>query len=419
MRAGVLSQTSALRPRRLLRAGSVGETSAANLVLLAAGLVLSVATARALGPSGRGVFTLATTIGGLALLVCGIGLQQALAFSVAGERTKVPQANHLVRSATLLVAVPVAAAAALAALVFCRGDLRAALVVVALTLPAGVAAQQLLGVLQGLQRLRRFNVARMVPAIVTTALVVVLALAGVLTAPWAVLAYAAGLLAGLLVTLGPARTAGVARPPRAWAREIVRYGLVVNLASIAYQSNRQLAVIVIAAAGTVSDAGRYAVALGYATPVAAIASAIALHALPEIAAARTGPDWIAIAGRRLRLALVATVPAAAVMALLAPVLIPLVFGDAFAASVRPAQVLCLALALLGIAHVLHEICRGVGAVGRSAAIEAAGAIVSSAALVLVVATHGITGAAICVTATYAVTCGALVVLVGRLRRTAA
>src|SRR4051812_24796140 len=70
------------------RSGSIRATSAANLLLLVFGLGLSVATARGLGPTGRGIFTVATTIAGIALLLAGMGIQQALAYFIARQPSR-------------------------------------------------------------------------------------------------------------------------------------------------------------------------------------------------------------------------------------------------------------------------------------------------------------------------------------------
>ena len=407
----------ALRPLRGAgRAGSVGETTLASVALLVLGFGLSVATARALGPTGRGIFTLTITIGGLALLVLGLGLQQALAYFVAHEPADAKRAVRLARMATVRVGVPAAALGSVLAATVAEGEVRVCLLIVSLTLPVGLAAQNLQGVLQGLQRLRRFNLVRTAPAAITTVIAVILAAFEELTPGRAVGAYAAGLVVGFLLAVRLGGGGDDARLSRTWVRAVMRYGVIVNLGSVAYQANRQLGVLVVGAAGTLSDVGRFGVALGYAAPVAVVASAIAMHALPEVAARQDAGAWRTVARRRLTLAVRFTAPIAAVMAAAAPLLVPAVFGAEFRPAVGAAQALCVALALLGVAHLMHEICRGVGAVGRSALVEGTGAVVGALALYLVVPSHGITGAAIASAATYALTCAALGLLILRLGR---
>jgi O-antigen/teichoic acid export membrane protein len=403
--------------RRVTASGSVGETTMVNVALLVLGLGSSIATARALGPAGRGVFALATVSGGLALLVVGIGLQQALAFFVARDPSSWPRAVGLATWAGGWLGTAAATLSIVAVALSASHDLEPSLIAVAVSLPAGLAAQNLIGVLQGLQRLRAFNLARLSAPLVSTVLLIVLALTGAATAFEAVLAYALGLCAGLAATTWWLRDVRIARPAHGWAMAVVRYGLVVNIGSIAYQANRQLAVLVVASVGTLADVGRYGVALGYAGPVAAIATAIAFHALPEVAAVSDTLEWRSVAARRIRLAVVGTLPVAVAMVALAPVLIPLVFGDAFRPSIAAAQWLCAALALLGIAHVLHEICRGIGAIVMSATIETLGAGGSLAVLIIVVPGSGIAGAGAVTASMYALTCVALGALVARYGRT--
>ena len=68
----------------------VAETYATRIVLVAIGLLTSVVVARILGPTGRGLYAVATTVGGVGVQVGNLGLHAANTYSVAKNAGRLP-----------------------------------------------------------------------------------------------------------------------------------------------------------------------------------------------------------------------------------------------------------------------------------------------------------------------------------------
>jgi O-antigen/teichoic acid export membrane protein len=386
-----------------------------NAALLFVGLALSVVSARALGPAGRGALATAITLSSLIALAGSLGLQHALAFFVARDRELASPGVALAVLAGLVVGIPVSLIGLVAVLAVAGGGvIRSSLIIGMLLIVPSLISENVLGVLRGLQLQRRFNIVRLVTPLATLVLYLAWVGLGRFSAPTAVaLQLAAVLLAGFVALTFLSSYVAWKRPSRTWTRGVLRYGIVVNLGAIAYAANRQFSILTLAVVGTVADVGVYSVAAGYGLPVMIVATAVALHALPEVAALRDHEQRRRSALARIRAAWWATAPAVAVGVALAPIVVPFVFGQAFSESVVTAQILVVGTGLLGISHVLSEICRALGQPALPALAEFAAALVSVTALIPVVPRYGVEGAAVVSVAAYGAVCFALTVLVRR------
>jgi O-antigen/teichoic acid export membrane protein len=281
--------------------------------------------------------------------------------------------------------------------------------------PLSLFSGNVTGVLQGLRSGRRFNVLRTVtPAVFAVGLLLGVIVDIELSAIDILGIYVLANAVAVVVAVGTLRPEDRAHslPPAPFVRHVVRYGAIVGAGSIAYTLNKQLALVVLAAVTTLSNVGLYAVALGYAAPVGIVAAAVALHTLPDIAAAQDTSLLAPLARRRIRASVIATIPLALVAIVAAPPVIPFAFGGAFEDSVPVAQALVVGQVLLGVAHVLSEISRGLGRPGLPALGEGIGAVATLAALPLIVPEFGIAGAAVASIGVYA---GVLLILHIRLR----
>jgi O-antigen/teichoic acid export membrane protein len=375
----------------------LSETALVNLVLLALGAVTGIITARVLGPDGRGALALALSIAGVATVVAGLGLQQALAYQVARNPGRRREAVALAVWMGLVAGGLAAAVVYVFAGLFIDADsAEDATKLAVLTIPASAVGGNLAGVVQGMRAARPFSLLRLAPVVGYAALLVAAVAAGwQLSAENVVLLFAAALLAAMVLGLYVVRDAWTSksRPSREFAVATVRYGLVVNVGSIAWTANRQLALVVLAALASLEDVGLFSVALGYASPVGAASLALALHTLPDVAAEQDPRAQAALARRRIRMTILITLPITAAAIIAAPVLLPLAFGDDFSEAVRTAQVLAGGQAVLGLSHVLSEISRGMGRPGLPALAEGLGVALSLVVLPLVVPPYGIVGAA--------------------------
>jgi O-antigen/teichoic acid export membrane protein len=337
-------------------------------------------------------------------LIAGGGLQQAFGYLVAAQ----PQNTRLAVSLSFWGALSLGSVVALVGWIIVGlavddAATRSAVRIGLVGLPLSVFGGNLIGVFQGLRLARRFNALRVATPLIYATLLTGVAISSLDLSPDGamVMHVVASVLGALLAALLLGSRLHFGRPAANFARAAFRYGFVVNLGSIAYTANRYLSLIVLAAVATTEDVGLYSVALGYAIPVGSAALAVALHTLPDVAAAAGQRERAGLARRRLRVAGLTTMPIALAALFVAPAFVPFVFGEAFQDAVHAAQALAIAHALLGMAHVLSEISRGLGRPGLPAVAETVGAVVSLALLAVVVPSYGITGAAITSVGVYA------------------
>jgi O-antigen/teichoic acid export membrane protein len=200
---------------------------------------------------------------------------------------------------------------------------------------------------------------------------------------------------------------GVGRPTLALARRVAAYGFRAQLGSIALLLNARLDFALVGALIGPASLGIYAVASRYAELLRLPALAMNYVLYPDYA--RDGGE-VAAARARAMIPRIGWVPAAAAvpMALAAPLVLPLFFGEPFRAAVLPACVLLIGLAGGGVIGVISAFLQGVGRPGLYSAAVAAGLPVTVALDLLLIPHFGVMGAAVASTAAYVTTTGVLV-----------
>jgi O-antigen/teichoic acid export membrane protein len=386
-----------------------------NLLILALGLVTSVTSARSLGPEGRGIFSIAWAVSGFSIVLLGLGLSQAFAYFVSKDSHSAGEAWKLTVYSGVGLGVPVALVGAIAVDLTVADRTQAHAVMLGLVaLPFAIISADATGMLQGLRLASAFNLSRLITPVAFALLLIVWALTRPGSAVEAIAIYVLATALGMAVSIVLVRDhIGGFRPPeRKFVEAALRYGLLVNIGATAYVANRYLLLIALGFVATAADVGLFAVAMGYALPVSLVATAVALHTMPEIAAT-TDPDAQARLGRRrIAVALKTTALAGAAAMVAAPFLIPLAFGDEFSEAVGIAVILVGAQAVFAIAFVLEETSRGLGKPSFPALAEGAGLVGTVVATVLIVPETGLTGAAV---AALVVNCAVAAVVYWRLR----
>jgi O-antigen/teichoic acid export membrane protein len=367
-----------------------------NGLLLALGLATGILTARLLGPDGRGALALGTAVAGLTTVIVGLGLQQAFAYLVAEKRQTAQMAAGLAMVSGLLAGGFAVALGWLVVPLFV-GDATVVLVIRVglLAVPGSLIASNITGLLQGLRFGRRFNMTRLFQPSAYCAGTVGVALIADAATPQAIVGvYAVAASTNALVgyyLLSPS-IRRFRMPSRRFTAAALRYGVVAGIGGAALAANTHLAIPILGALTGLRETGLYAIGLSYAIPVTVVASAIAIHTFPDVAAA----DRSALAGlvrRRIVITVAGLLPLAMLAALLAPLLIPVVFGQEFRPAVQAAQILVAAQAFRALAYVLADVARGLGRPGLPSMAEMAGVAATVGLLPLVVPELGIEGAA--------------------------
>jgi len=294
--------------------------------------------ARGLGPAGRGTVAFITVAALVVAHVSGLGV---------GEATTVLSARHPPRRPVLLANAlgfflgSGATAATLAFLGLALTGIQPAgvgtpeLAILWLGIVACAAGEAGYSFLVGVERLRQLAFVTGFASWVYAGLVLVLWLGPGLTVGRAALAWTAteALRATVLISLS-SRTTILALPDRRLLAEEIGFGLRLWVGSLARFLNFRTDQILMGFIATEAALGFYAVAVNVSEALLYLPSSAATALLPLIARtepARRGPETL----RAFRSVIFVTAAAVGAAALLGPLLLPVVFGDAFDESVIP------------------------------------------------------------------------------------
>ena len=338
-------------------ARAVGQTLAVRVISVAVGVVVTIVVARALGPSGRGLYAVAGALGATGTAFANFGLQTSNTYYVSRDRSLLAAllANSVIVS--LVIAPLVAAIAGVLFFAFpgaapIHGSL---LVLALLAVPLGLAYLFFQNLLLGVQDFRSFNLIELVSRLAGLGLLLGLVATG--ERQLAVL-FAAGLVPAVIgAAWSFVRARGSAtrppRPSRALLRRTLAYGLRAYLgAFFAFMLLRSDLLIVKYKLGA-ERAGYYSIAVSMADLLYIVPTIIGMVIFPRLAAAE--------ARDRRVLALRATVAVTVLMALSAAVSaglarpgIDLAFGRAFAPAATAFMVLAAAMIFYGANNVVSN-----------------------------------------------------------------
>lgn len=377
--------------------------SAANLLIPISGLLVGPILSRELGPSGRGLYAALT----LPIVVCGwfgtYGLQDALTFHLRDGRLSRRAAARVSLVAVLPLGVlGIGLLALIGLFVFGGTGHYGQFLVLALLAPLHVLANLLMGGLTGASDIRGVNLAKVLPALVRTGLLVFACLAFDLSAFWAGLLFVTSIGAGVVVGLirlwrAPAGDGADA----AWdgtipSRSLVAYSLAALPGVLAAISSARLDQIIGLPVIGAEELGYYAVAVSVAEIPMVIATAAR-----TVLMGRPSTDDPRRATRVARLAVAASVGACAFLAAIAAVAVPWVFGAAFAPAVLPTVILCAGTTLYTSMVIFSAVLLANNRAGWSSAALVTGSVVSIALLFLL-SSMGAVGAAVASLAGYGV-----------------
>jgi O-antigen/teichoic acid export membrane protein len=359
-------------------------------------------SARALGPSGRGVFVALTTVTQLAGLLFAVGVANSLSYYIArrpedGPRLLTTWAAMLVP----LTAVAIAISELLLPTIF-SGDQQAIDLgrwfTFSIVLVVGLELNY--GLLLGMHDFLVYNVLRFAQAALIAAAFVVLWVADEMTVENALLAAIVGsttaMAAGLVRSVV---RVGVGRlDPRLGATSLW-YGVRGQGSTVATNVTARLDVAMLPAFVTNANVGLYSVAANLSLIVHQLSNTFAGLVLP---AAASDPERgrIKVIGS-LWASLVVAAVLAAVLALFARPLIGLVYGDSFRDAAEPLLLLLPGVVLFAGSSILAA---GVYAAGRpftATFAQLLGMGVTVVGLFVFLRSGGITAAAIVSTVSYA------------------
>lgn len=387
-----------LRPSGLLL--PIRQVFSTSILVFVLNIGTGVIMARLLGPTGRGELSAMMLWPALLAGVFTLGLRPALTYSLAAQRGQSP---CLIMAALLLTFCTGLLAAGCGALVipFGLADYPPQLVTFAqwamLIVPVTLLLGSAKAVLQARGQFSLYNRNHYVPPLISLIALGTLAASGFLnpiTAAIVMLTPPLPLLVANLVWIARTERPRFCEPVRS-ARELLSYGLrswgkdVVG--TLATEVDRAVLIALVSPAAL----GLYVVAKHLAKPMVALSSAVVAVLFPE--ASRVGTkDAVQLLGRAARLSLAVACALVLPLALAAPPLLQLLYGDAFAASAGPFRILLIDAVLLGFSSILMQAFMGSGRPGVVTVLLVLGLVMNAAGMLILVPVFGISGAALAI-----------------------
>lgn len=295
--------------------------------------------ARALGPTGRGTIAFITVTALVVARIAGLGVAEATAVFAARQPDRRPALlSNLV--VFMLASAAVAGLMACGALIAAQGERPAGvgapeLAILAVATIASALSEGAAGFLLGCSRLRSLALITATVSWIYPALLAMIALVGELTVKRAALAWLAGesWRAYLLLrrsSLGVAPS----RPDLTLLRSAVSFGLRAWVGTLSRFLNFRVDQILMGFLASEAALGIYAVAVNASEALLYLPAATAAALVPVVAGGDPGRR-VDQTVRAFRSAALMTAAAIVVAAFLGPVLLPLLFGNAFRPSVGP------------------------------------------------------------------------------------
>ena len=396
--------------RRVRRRGvvDVGTSLISQLMAVALALGISVVVARALGPSGKGLFSLTTLIQAEAVLVATLGLDVAVLHFVgrglAEPRVALRAALRSGRAAALL-----ATGVALMVLFGAFGREMEGITATAagallLTIPLGVGNTIRLGLVRGLGRIVEASIMTTLGRMVTLCGVAISAWLD-LGAPAFLLAVAVGGNAQMLGTtlISRALQAGTESSAesrvKGLSRSLLAFGLKGHGGTVLQALNYRLDMFLVGALTGLAGVGIYSVAVGIAEMLTVLPNALGVVLLHRSASERedTAAEVTALL---TRLSIVGVSAGALLVCLLSPTIIRSTFGEPFMAAVPVVWGLAPGMVALTVWKNLTNALTGLGHPGQKTRSAGAAALMTIPLCALLIPRFGVPGAAYASSAAY-------------------
>jgi len=403
-------------PDRALRS-----TFATNIALAVLAVATGILVARLLGPSGDGQLTAIQTWPLLLGTVAMLGLDSAVVYFISRQPER---GKQLTSTAVIIGLLSASAVGAVAwfALPFLLSAQRPQVVSAARVFLLIGEIYAVVGIphgsLRGAHAFTAWNLFRIAPGFAWLCIL----LASLFLGHASAVPLSRWFLAGILVCGLPflvvvkRKLQGPLKPDIRLAPKMMRFGLPSALTSLPQSINLRFDQLLIIAFLPARSLGFYVVAVAWGGAVAPLLTAIGSVLFPHVSAERdTGRQGHLLATALQAGALVAATTSALFM-LLAPYGLPLVFGSRFASSIPSALVLVPAGAILAWAGIAEEGLRGLGRPTIVLVAEVVAAMVTVAALPVLLTSYGIFGAAIASLLGYSTIASFTVVAISRSTR---
>ena len=390
--------------------GQVGTTLFAQLVVLVLALGQAAIVARWLGPEGKGVLALAQLLPGTLAIFLNFGINTANVYHVGSRRLDVAKlASNSMMFALIGSAIGIGAIAASAAggwLGLLMPGVPIPLLLLAMaSLPAFFIVGYSNSILQGLQRISTVNAVNIAQALLVLVLMGLLIVALGTGLLGAVVAFVAGgLVTSALVGWLLYRQGGALIPRWSWptVRVVLPFGLRGYAGQLLQFFNYRLDMFLVNFFLDPASVGIYSVSVRMAELLWYLPNAVGFVMFPRAASAKPA-EMRSLTPRVLWATLALTTAGAVGLAILGRLLIVVIYSPAFLGAYAPLLALLPGVVLLGGAKVLTNVIAGRGYPQYNSVNAGVSFLLTVVFDLLLIPAHGVLGASIASSVSYAST----------------
>ncbi|WP_436762432.1 lipopolysaccharide biosynthesis protein [Streptosporangium sp. V21-05] len=391
-------QETAGAPDRSAALTQTVQTMASHVLRLTLAALTGVLMARTLQPEGRGVYAMLATTGGIAVVLGNLSIGRSqIALWRDPSRHRALAGNGLLLG--LLLGLASAAVTLAVVPAFVPLPSPHLLVVALLAVPFGVAAVNLNGIAQLRSRNDLVNRGVVASALVLNLPILALAATGNLTVTAVVVCWTAAVSAPFWLLLRPLGLRSMRVEP-ALARRQLALSSRYHIGLAAFHLLLTADVFLLGALVSPAEVGLYTVGGAFLTFSRVPADAVAQVALPR-QAVEDERDARDVSVRVLRLSLLLSAVSACALAAASPVLVPLLYGTAFAGSVTPILLLAPGVVALSLLRPVEQYLVRLGRPMTMTAVAVAALLANLALNALLIPRWGAAGAALAASASCA------------------
>jgi O-antigen/teichoic acid export membrane protein len=373
-----------------------------RVLYVSLGWLLSILTARWLGPQGNGLYTLATIYGTIGTTLMSGGVA-AVAHDISNKGTDTRSASANVSALSLALGL-IPAFAAVAAWPLLRAHGWWWLLPIALAQPAALLSAALVGVFLGSDDIRRLNYAYVGPWAATLGLFVLMSTIFGRTVQVALLAWAFGQLLTALYSVWLSRVHwspfAFASITRSRLRRLIVFGSQAGAANLVGLLNYRMDALMVEFFLGQRQLGIYAVSVRVAEGLWFFSQAIMTASYARIGSL-SSEESARLTARGMRHSLFIIGALAFVLLIVADPLLRTLYGDAYRGAVVPFRWLVPGIAFFGVASVLSAYYTNQrGHPHIPLLIAGFSTLINLAACALLIPRLGLSGAAIASTAGY-------------------
>ena len=393
----------------------VVETYATRIGTLALGLIISIVVTRALGPEGRGVYSVAVVIGVLGVQISNLGFHASNIYYVTRQRGLFPT---LVGNSLLMSLLLGGAVAVVAGLLFFwwpqLAPLHGGILVLALLgIPFGLAYLLISNLIMGIEQVRLYNTAELGNRIFNISIVGLAILSSRSTAEWLFAASLAALLLSLVWLLCRSR-AFLDRAP--WPslvtfREHVPFGLRAYTVALFGFLVLRLDLLMVQYMLGAEEAGYYSLAMNLADTLLTLPAVVAFVLYPKLSAMADVRGKLNLTRKAVLATLVVFLPMLLLFGAFARWIVPFVFGAAFAPAVPAILWLLPGIFFLGVETVAAQHLSSIGFPPVQIAAWLGVLALNVGLNLRIIPAYGIVGASAVSSLTYLLACALILLLV--------